>query len=326
MNSNTILSVKNLKKFFPIKKGFFSKEKGKIYAVNDVSFDLTRNTSLGIVGESGSGKTTVGKCLIRLIEPTEGIVEFEGVDICNLNQAAFRPLRREMQMIFQDPYASLDPRMRVEEIVGEGLTIHKLTSGSEKKDRITEILKKVGIMPENIRRHPHEFSGGQRQRIGIARALALNPKLVIADEPVSALDVSIQAQVINLLMELQEEYALSYIIISHDLAVVQHMCDRIAVMYLGKIVETADRDAFYELPRHPYSESLISSVPSPDPEVKVNRIILKGDIPSPEQPPSGCFFHTRCPMKKEEKCEILEPELKDIGGGHLVACHLRGEK
>ena len=326
MNSNTILSVNNLKKFFPIKKGFFSKEKGKIYAVNDVSFNLTRNTSLGIVGESGSGKTTVGKCLIRLIEPTEGIVEFEGVDICKLDRAAFRPLRREMQMIFQDPYASLDPRMRVEEIVGEGLTIHKLTSGSEKKDRITEILKKVGIMPENIRRHPHEFSGGQRQRIGIARALALNPKLVIADEPVSALDVSIQAQVINLLMELQEEYALSYIIISHDLAVVQHMCDRIAVMYLGKIVETADRDAFYELPRHPYSESLISSVPLPDPEVKVNRIILKGDIPSPEQPPSGCFFHTRCPLKKEEKCEILEPELKDIGGGHLVACHLRGEK
>jgi len=325
MDLDTLILVNNLKKLFPIKGGFLSKQRGTIHAVNGVSFQMNKNTNFGLVGESGSGKTTIGKCLIRLIEPTEGIVEFEGVDICKLDRAALRPMRREMQMIFQDPYASLDPRMTVEEIVSEGLTIHNIASGSEKKDIVAEVLRKVCIMPEDMRKYPHEFSGGQRQRIGIARSLVLNPKLVIADEPVSALDVSIQAQVINLMMELQEEYGLSYIIIAHDLAVVQHMCDKIAVMYLGKIVETADADVFYQSPIHPYSQSLLSAVPIPNPEVKVNRTILKGDIPSPSKPPQGCAFHTRCPVRKPDECKILEPELKDTGGGHLVACHL-GEK
>jgi len=321
MNSDILLSAKNLKKSFPIKGGFFSKQRGTIYAVNGVSFHLDRNTSLGLVGESGSGKTTVGKCLIRLIEPTEGSIEFDGRDICKLNRESLRAIRREMQMIFQDPYASLDPRMTVEEMVGEGLTIHKVACGSEKRDRIAELLRKVGVMPEQMKRYPHEFSGGQRQRIGIARALALNPKLVIGDEPVSALDVSIQAQVINLMMELREEYKLSYIIIAHDLTVVQHMCDRIAVMYLGKIVEAAENDVFYDCPMHPYSKSLLSAVPIPDPEVEVNRVILEGDIPSPASPPPGCLFHTRCPQKMKD-CEVMEPELKDVGEGHFVACHL----
>jgi len=322
MNPDILLSAKNLKKLFPIKGGFFSKQKGTVFAVNGVSFHLNRNTSLGLVGESGSGKTTVGKCLIRLIEPTEGSIEFDGKDICKLNREELRSLKREMQMIFQDPYASLDPRITVGGIVGEGLTIHKVARGSERRDRVAELLRKVGIMPEYMRQYPHELSGGQRQRIGIARALTLNPKLIIADEPVSALDVSIQAQVINLMMELQEEYKLSYIIIAHDLAVVQHMCDRIAVMYLGKIVEAAEKDTFYDSPLHPYSKSLISAIPIPDPEMKPDRVVLKGDIPSPANPPPGCAFHTRCPLRKPDECKILEPELKDTGGGHLVACHL----
>jgi oligopeptide/dipeptide ABC transporter ATP-binding protein len=321
MTPDIILSTKNLKKLFRIKGGFFSKQTGTIYAVNGVSFDLNRNTSLGLVGESGSGKTTVGKCLNRLIEPTHGKIEFDGKDICKLNQENLRVLRKEMQMIFQDPYASLDPRMTVEKIVAEGLTIHKVARGSEKRDMVAEVLRKVGIMPENMSRYPHEFSGGQRQRVGIARALALNPKLIIADEPVSALDVSIQAQVINLMMELQEEYHLSYIIIAHDLAVVQHMCDWIAVMYLGKIVELAEKDCFYDSPMHPYSISLMSAVPVPDPEIKPDRVILKGDIPSPANPPPGCLFQTRCPQKFKD-CEVIEPDLKNIGNTHFAACHL----
>ena len=321
MNADILLSARNLKKLFPIKGGFFSKQRGTIYAVDGVSFHLNRNASMGLVGESGSGKTTVGKCLIRLIEPTEGIIEFDGTDICKLDQAGLRARRRKMQMIFQDPYASLDPRMTVEDMVGEGLVIHKVATGAERRDRVAELLKRVGVMPEHMKRYPHEFSGGQRQRIGIARALALNPKLVIGDEPVSALDVSIQAQVINLMMELREEYKLSYIIIAHDLTVVQHMCDRIAVMYLGKIVEAAENDEFYDSPMHPYSKSLLSAVPVPDPEVKVNRVILEGDIPSPANPPAGCLFHTRCPQKIKD-CEAIEPELKEVGEGHFVACHL----
>lgn len=264
MNSDILLSAENLKKFFPIKGGFLSKRKGTIYAVNGFSFHLDRNTSLGLVGESGSGKTTVGKCLVRLIEPTEGSIIFDGIDIGKLKGAGLSGIRKEMQMIFQDPYASLDPRMTVEGTVGEGLIIHKVACGSEKRDRIAEVLKKVGMMPEQMRHYPHELSGGQRQRIGIARALALNPKLVVADEPVSALDASIQAQIINLLTDLREEYKLSYVIIAHDLAVVQHMCDRIAVMYLGKIVEVAEKDEFYDSPMHPYSKSLLSAVPIPN--------------------------------------------------------------
>jgi oligopeptide/dipeptide ABC transporter ATP-binding protein len=322
MDIDTLLTVNNLKKLFPVKGGFLSKQRGTIYAVNGVSFQMIKNTNFGIVGESGSGKTTIAKCMIRLIEPTEGSIKFEGIDICKLNRVDLNHIRREMQMIFQDPYASLDPRMSVEEIVAEGLTIHNIASGSEKKDRVAEVLRKVGIMPEDMSKFSHEFSGGQRQRIGIARALVLNPKLVIADEPVSALDVSIQAQVINLMMALQEEYGLSYIIIAHDLAVVQHMCDKIAVMYLGKIIETAPAEVFYQSPIHPYSQSLLSAVPIPDPEAKVNRNILKGDIPSPAAPPPGCTFHTRCPLRTAAECKILEPELKDVGGGHWVACHL----
>lgn len=321
--SSLLLSVRNLKKFFPIKGGFFSKQKGTIFAVNGISFELNENSSLGLVGESGSGKTTVGKCSIRLIEPTDGIIEFDGIDICKLDRSGFLTLKREMQMIFQDPYSSLDPRMTVEEIVGEAFTIHKIAKGSERKDRIAELLRKVGVVPEYMKRYPHQFSGGQRQRIGIARALALNPKLVVGDEPVSALDVSVQAQVINLMMELQDEYMLSYIIIAHDLAVVEHMCDRIAVMYLGKIVEMAEKDAFFDSPIHPYSKFLISAIPIPDPETKKNSVILKGEIPSPAEPPSGCLFHTRCPQKVKD-CEVLEPELRDIGNAHLVACHSSG--
>ena len=323
MDIDTLLIVNKLKKLFPVKGGFLSKQRGTIYAVNGVSFQMIKNTNFGIVGESGSGKTTIAKCLIRLIEPTEGSVKFEGIDICKLNRVDLNRIRiREMQMIFQDPYASLDPRMSVEEIVAEGLAIHNIAGGSDKKDRVAEVLRKVGILPEDMSKFPHEFSGGQRQRIGIARSLVLNPKLVIADEPVSALDVSIQAQVINLMMDLQEEYGLSYIIIAHDLAVVQHMCDKIAVMYLGKIIETAPADVFYQSPMHPYSQSLLSAVPIPNPEAKVNRNILKGDIPSPANPPPGCTFHTRCPQRMADECKILEPELKDLGGGHLVACHL----
>ncbi len=322
MNSKIILSVKNLKKFYPIKGGFFSKQRGTIYAVNGVDFHLYEKTSLGLVGESGSGKTTVGKCLIRLIEPTEGKIEFEGVDICKLNRTDLGAIRVKMQMIFQDPYASLDPRMTAEEIVSEGLIIHKVARGSERRRLVSELLERVGIAPDQMKRYPHEFSGGQRQRIGIARALALNPKLLIADEPVSALDVSVQAQVINLMMKLQKESNLSYVVISHDLAVVQHMCDRIAVMYLGKIMEYADRDVFYQSPLHPYSKSLLSAVPVPNPDVKMNRIILRGDIPNPAKPPSGCAFRTRCTLQSSDKCKLLEPELKDMGGGHLVACHM----
>ena len=316
-----LLSVRHLKKYFPVKGGFFSRQRGTIYAVNDISFDVKRNTSLGLVGESGSGKTTVGKCLLRLIEPTDGSVDYDGVDLCGLNRNQLQGKRRDMQMIFQDPYSSLDPRMTVEQIVGEALSIHKLARGSERKVRVAELLERVGMMPENMLRYPHQFSGGQRQRIGIARALALNPKLLIADEPVSALDVSIQAQAINLMMRLQAQYQLTYIIISHDLAVVQHMCDNIAVMYLGRIMELVDRDRFYESPTHPYSQSLLSAVPVPDPDAKSDRIILRGEIPSPSTPPPGCLFHPRCPQKLT-LCETREPQLFDIGDGHRVACHL----
>jgi oligopeptide/dipeptide ABC transporter ATP-binding protein len=321
MNRDTLLRVKNLKKLFPIKKGFFSRQKGTIHAVNGVSFQVAKKTNVGLVGESGSGKTTVGKCLIRLIEPTEGVIEFQGTDIRQLDRTRVRDIRRQMQMIYQDPYASLDPRFTVEEIVAEGLDIHNMARGSERKEQVAALLGRVGMSPENMKKYPHEFSGGQRQRIGIARALALNPKLVIADEPVSALDVSVQAQVINLMMKLQEEYGLSYLIIAHDLAVIQHMCDQIVVMYLGKTVEMAGADVFYQSPVHPYSRSLLSAVPIPDPEVRAKRTILKGDIPSPANPPSGCVFQTRCPHKMKE-CEAVEPQLMDIGGGHHVACHL----
>ena len=274
------------------------------------------------MGESGCGKSTTGRTILRLIEPTDGAIYFEGQDITALDKSAMRALRREMQIIFQDPYASLNPRMTVGSIIGEPLEIHKIAQGSEKEERVASLLQKVGLRAEDMRKYPHEFSGGQRQRIGIARALALNPKLIVCDEPVSALDVSIQAQVINLLEDLQAEFGLSYLFIAHNLNVVEHISNRVAVMYLGQIVELASDEELYKNPQHPYTEALLSAVPIPDPTVKKKRIILEGDVPSPINPPRGCHFHTRC-MYKDKICEEVEPEFKDIGGGHWVACHFR---
>ncbi len=322
MAETPLLEVKHLKKHFPIKGGVFSKIIGYVYAVDDINFTLEKGETLGLVGESGCGKSTTGRTILRLIEPTEGMISFEGQDITHLDKGAMRALRREMQIIFQDPYASLNPRMTVGSIIGEPLEIHKIAKGSEKEERVASLLQKVGLRAEDMRKYPHEFSGGQRQRIGIARALALNPKLIVCDEPVSALDVSIQAQVINLLEDLQAEFGLSYLFIAHNLNVVEHISNRVAVMYLGQIVELASDEELYKNPQHPYTEALLSAVPIPDPTVKKKRIILEGDVPSPINPPKGCHFHTRC-MYKDKICEEVEPEFKDIGGGHWVACHFR---
>ena len=308
----TLLEVKNLKKYFPVRGGIFSKAIGYVYAVDGVSFYLNKGESLGLVGESGCGKSTTARAILRLIEPTEGEILFEGKDVCKLDHGEMRSIRRDMQIVFQDPYASLDPRRTVEQIIGEPLDVFQVSTKKERKDRIAYLLQKVGLSPDHARRYPHEFSGGQRQRIGIARALALNPKLIIGDEPVSALDVSIQAQVINLLEDIQKEFKLSYIIIAHDLAVVEHVCDRIAVMYLGRIVELAKDRELYTSPLHPYTVALLSAIPVPDPNITKKRIILEGDVPSPMRPPPGCHFHTRCPRKKE-MCETTIPKLTEIG-------------
>jgi oligopeptide/dipeptide ABC transporter ATP-binding protein len=316
-----LLSVTDLKVHFPIKKGIFSRTIGYVYAVDGISFALKKGETIGLVGESGCGKTTTGMAILRLIEPTSGKVTFDRMDVVHMAKSQLQSLRRQMQIIFQDPYSSLNPRMTVNQIIGDPMDIHGVYGGRERKDRIAYLLEKVGLTPEQGRRYPHEFSGGQRQRIGIARALALNPQLIIGDEPVSALDVSIQAQIINLLIDLQGEFGLSYIIIAHDLAVVEHLCDRIAVMYLGKIVEIASYRHLYSDAKHPYTQALLSAVPVPDPRKARGKQVLTGDVPSPINPPLGCHFHPRCPHRMEP-CNRAEPILKDLGGHHYVACYL----
>jgi len=320
-----LLQVRELKKYFPVTGGIFSRVIGYVKAVDGVSFYIKRGETLGLVGESGCGKTTCGRCILRLIEPTAGEVIFEGRNILQLDKEEMRKLRREMQIVFQDPYASLNPRMTVGDIIGEPLEIHGVARGAAKEKRVKELLEVVGLSPQHVRRYPHEFSGGQRQRIGVARALALNPKLIICDEPVSALDVSIQSQVLNLLQDLQEEFSLTYLFVAHDLAVIKHISDRIAVMYLGKLVELADKEELFDNPQHPYTEALLSAIPIPNPEVRKERIILEGDVPSPIDPPKGCRFHPRC-RYAQDVCKQLEPRFVDIGEEHYVACHLRKQK
>ncbi len=320
--SETLLEVKDLVKHFPITKGIiFSKKVGAVQAVDGIDFNVMRGETLGLVGESGCGKSTTGRMILRLIEATAGVINFEGRNVLELGKDQMRELRKDIQIIFQDPYASLNPRMTVGDIIGEPLYIHKLAKGKEREKRVRELLEVVGLSAFHARRFPHEFSGGQRQRIGVARALAVNPKLIVCDEPVSALDVSIQAQVVNLLQDLQEEFDLTYIFIAHDLSVVRHISDRVAVMYLGKIMELANKQDLYASPQHPYTQALLSAIPVADPTVKKERVILTGDVPSPINPPKGCRFHTRCP-KAMDICSEVEPKWLEVADEHFAACHL----
>jgi oligopeptide transport system ATP-binding protein len=323
--SEPLLRVNELVKNFAVKGGVLGRAVDQVHAVDHISFDIEAGETLGLVGESGCGKSTTGRCILRLIEPTAGEVWFEGQNVAELNGRALGALRRDMQIIFQDPYASLNPRMTIGAIIGEALIIHGLARSRRAfEDRVVELLETVGLNADQMRRYPHEFSGGQRQRIGIARALAVSPKLIVCDEPVSALDVSIQAQVINLLEDLQDQFGLTYLFIAHDLSVVEHISTRVAVMYLGRIVEIAASRDLYDSPLHPYTEALLSAVPIPDPTAKRQRIRLEGDVPNPIRPPSGCHFHTRCPIRELPLCNTEKPPLRQTSDGHWVACHLRG--
>lgn len=321
--NNTLIDIKNLKMYFPVKKGMFNKTVNHVKAVDDISFAINKGETLGLVGESGCGKTTTGRTIIKLYEPTDGQIIYDGVDIAKLDSKSMLPYRKKMQMIFQDPYASLDARMTVGDIIGEAIDIHKLMAGKERLERVQYLLDRVGLNSEHANRYPHEFSGGQRQRIGIARALAVEPDFIICDEPISALDVSIQAQVVNMLEDLQKDLGLTYLFIAHDLSMVKHISNRVGVMYLGKMVELAESNELYTKPLHPYTQALLSAIPVPDPDETASkeRIVLEGEIPSPIDPPSGCRFRNRC-RYATAKCAEVIPELKDLGGGHQVACHL----
>ena len=325
MTAETVLEVERLSKHFPVHRGvILSKRIGLVRAVDDVSFTLARGETLALVGESGCGKSTTGRLILRLLDPTSGSIRYKGQEIAGLDSASMRRLRRRMQIIFQDPYASLNPRMTIAETIGEPLALHGIAEGKAGEARVRELLEVVGLLPEHARRYPHQFSGGQRQRIGIARALAASPELIVCDEPVSALDVSIQAQVVNLLQNLQQRFGLSYLFIAHDLSVVKHIADRIAVMYLGRLVEIGDKRSLFAQPRHPYTQALLSAIPNPDPSRRSKRIILAGDVPSAMAPPPGCRFHTRC-LHAQDRCRVEAPELQTVAPGHQVACHRHAE-
>jgi len=322
---SVLLQVRDLRKHYPVRKGLLGRAVAKVHAVDGISFSIAASETLGLVGESGCGKSTAGKTILRLVDPTAGTIEWRGQRIDALGRAAMRPIRRELQAVFQDPYSSLNPRLRAADIVAEPLRNYERLRAAAAREKVAWLFEKVGLRPDQMVKYPHEFSGGQRQRLGIARALALRRKLIVCDEPVSALDVSVQAQVINLLDDLQAEFAVSYLFVAHDLAVVEHISHRVAVMYLGKIVELTDKKTLFRDPQHPYTEALLSAVPVPDPGAKRKRIILQGDVPSPITPPPGCRFHTRCPYA-EERCRREEPAMKEVRPGHLVACHLRDVK